>query len=42
MAYMSEKSFLALYQDMNYGLDKKLYIECCVRKERNGLMCLEV
>ena len=34
------KSLLALYQDMNFSWGKTLYIECCTRKERNGLMWL--
>lgn len=38
VVHMSEKSLLALYQDMNFIWGKMLCIECCTRRERNELM----
>ena len=37
---MSEVSSVALCPEINFGLGKKLYMECCSRKERNGKACL--
>jgi hypothetical protein len=37
---MTEKRSLLLYQDMDFTLGKRLCIECCTKKERNGLLWL--
>jgi hypothetical protein len=40
LAKFPEKSSLALYSELNFYWCKKLYIECCSRKERSGIAWL--
>ena len=39
-AKFQEKSSLTLYRELNFSWGKKLYIECCSRKERSGIAWL--
>ena len=40
LAEFPEKSSLTLYRKLNFCWGKKLYIECCSRKERSGIAWL--
>jgi hypothetical protein len=37
LAKFPEKSSVTLYRELNFSWGKKLYIECCSRKERSGI-----
>jgi hypothetical protein len=34
---MTEVISVAQFREINFGFDKRLYMGCCVRKERNGI-----
>jgi hypothetical protein len=40
VAEISEKCLLILQREMDFTWGEKLYVECCVRKERNGVAWL--
>jgi hypothetical protein len=40
LAKFPEKSSLSLYRELNFFWGKKLYTECCLRKERSGIAWL--
>jgi hypothetical protein len=40
LAKFLEKSSLTLYRELNFSWGKKIYIECCSRKERGGIAWL--
>jgi hypothetical protein len=42
LAVFPEKSSLTLYRELNFSWGKKLYLECCSRKERSGIAWLIV
>jgi hypothetical protein len=37
LAKFPEKGSLTLYRELNFSRGKKLYVECCSRKERSGM-----
>jgi hypothetical protein len=37
VAKMSEKISLTLYWETNFHWAKRLYVQCCIRKERSGI-----
>jgi hypothetical protein len=40
IAKFPDKSSLTLYRELNFSWGKKLYIECCSRKQRSGIAWL--
>jgi hypothetical protein len=40
LAKFPDRSSLTLYRELNCSWGKKIYIECCSRKERSGIAWL--